>query len=299
VNFGNGAQPSARTTDFVTRRPVFVVTTVVSGEVAGGPVTLIGGPDETCTAPDPPLPRMRSAAPTMCDKPVSRLIHAIGRKKSIATVLRSPSGEPSAEFISVGASRTVHTTKQRMPAASTFFHEVAILFGGPPPPCPLWSGSAAPVPPAAPECWVSGTWRVGSSVRTVTPDRGCSLTGTGLRSIPDLPAAAPRMASALPPAARPPAARPLAARPLAGAVAGAAGVAAPFLAAGARTSVEARGGPALRRRRNGKESVNVRCERSESEASESEVDEGLHSLRGKRGDAQEDRSKYGALCQWS
>ena len=235
-------------------------------------------------------------------------------------VLRAPNGEPSAEFIRVGASRTVQTTKHRTPAVKAFFQPVESLRGGPPPrrssdgPTP-----EEPAPPASPEssAWCSRS--KGSSVRTVTPGRAEELPGellgggaeaeaeAGRRSRPDLPAAAPRIACAFPPAPR------------------MRGDPRPF--EGARLSAEtsgisetsgtsgASGNAALRRRREEKGSVNVDLpppagfllawssgpagsDRG-SEISESEVDEGLHALGGERRDTEKDPPKYGALCHRS
>ena len=113
--------------------------------------------------------------------------------------------------MSVGASSTVQTTKHSMPAVKASLPVVEILRGGPPPVCS--SGRpvpAAPVPPAPPESCISCVASDGSSVRTVTPGRADadadadaderSGTGAGRRSTPDLPAAAPLIAAAFPPA---------------------------------------------------------------------------------------------------
>src|ERR1700678_3223913 len=99
---GSGGSPSGRSTfsTFVLTCPLTRVVTIVVG---GGNVEAenfpIGGPDEIDTAPEPPLPRTRSTAPTTWLSPVSRLIHEIGLRKSIAMVRLVPRGEPSAFFM--------------------------------------------------------------------------------------------------------------------------------------------------------------------------------------------------------
>ncbi len=109
----------------------------------------------------------------MCDKPVSRLNQAIGRKKSIAMVLRAPSGDPSAEFMSVGASRTVHTTKHKRPTRSAFFQAIGIRFGGT---SPRASSLDLRVPAAGAELCGPASCRVWSSVSTVTDRAAGSRT---------------------------------------------------------------------------------------------------------------------------
>jgi hypothetical protein len=194
-NGGNGGNPSASRTFLVTDFPPGVVTTVVGGGGGGGKVVCvpIDRPDEIETAPDPFLPRIRSTAPTMWLSPVSRLNQAIGRRKSIATVLLAPRSDPSALFIRVGASSTSQTTKQRIPIPSARRQLLGIRFRAPSPGSALgtarswgsvgWSGPSAP--------------RVDGNSTTDEPARPFPAV---VRSTPDLPSAAPLIAAGFPPA---------------------------------------------------------------------------------------------------
>src|SRR5947209_8477091 len=88
VNFGNGLQPSASTTAFLTliTRWFFTWVTIV---VAGGTVAAVGGPvlglrlpAFTATTPLPPRPIHRSAVSTTDDRPRWRDTHEMGRRMS-------------------------------------------------------------------------------------------------------------------------------------------------------------------------------------------------------------------------